>query len=216
VRRSFKAEILECERITEAEAKRVYRDLTRIHRLFGDTALIIAAARRDPRPVTRILDVGCGGGGVLRDIRTRLGVDVVGVDLRPPAHVDVPFPIHRADATSDPLPIADIAFCMYLAHHLRERDLIRLIRNVARSCRRFILLDLVRHRLPLALFRTVLAPFLSPIAVSDGAISIRRSYTPPELNRIAAIALAGTGAQFRHSIAPLYIRQTLDISYPRP
>lgn len=214
MRRSFETEILERDDVPEVEALAVYSDLTRIHRILGDTALIVGEIRRDPLPVTRILDIGCGRGGVLREIRNRLGIDVVGVDLRAPAHTGMPFKIHRANAIVDPLPVADIAFSMYLGHHLSESDLMRLISNVGRSCRRFILLDLVRHALPLALFRLFLAPLLSPIAAADGAVSIRRSYTPSELCRIANAALAETGAQFRHSIASLYIRQTLDISYP--
>ncbi len=108
---------------------------------------------------------------------------------------------------------ADIAFSMYLGHHLSEGELVRLIRNVGRSCRRFILLDLVRHRLPLAMFRPFVVPFVSTIAVADGQTSIRRSYTPAELRLLAKVALAGTGGRFRHSVAPFYIRQILDISY---
>lgn len=204
---------MESHSVPEPEAQRVYGDLTRIHRILGDTASLIAAVRRDPFPVKRILDIGCARGGVLRDIGKRLAVDLVGVDISPPASLDLPFPILRADAVLERLPEADIAFCMYLGHHLSESDLTKLIANVGRSCRRFILLDLVRHPLPLAMFRVFVAPFVSPITVADGGVSIRRSYTPRELGWIASKALAGTGAQFRHSVAPLYIRQTLDIAF---
>jgi hypothetical protein len=72
--------------------------------------------------------------------------------------------------------------------------------------------DLVRHPLPLTLFRLFLAPFLGPIAVADGQASIRRSYTAVELTRIAAEALNGDG-RFRHSVSLFYARQTLDIEY---
>ncbi len=209
--RSLEPEILERDGLPDEQVKRVYRDMTRVHRALGDSALIVSAVRRDPSPVRRILDVGCGRGGVLRYIRERLAVDVVGVDLRAPMRAD--FPIVRADATRDRLPRADIAFSMYLGHHLSEGELVRMIRNVGRSCRRFILLDLVRHRLPLAMFRLFVVPFVSAIAVADGQTSIRRSYTPAELRILAKIALAGTGGRFRQSVAPFYIRQILDISY---
>jgi hypothetical protein len=55
-----------------------------------------------------------------------------------------------------------------------------------------------------------------PIVATDGQRSIRRSYTPTELVRIACEALAGTRARFRHSTSPVYIRQILDITYWAP
>jgi hypothetical protein len=147
------------------------------------------------------------------DIRQKLPVDVVGVDIRPPKMADRPFPIWRADAVRDPLPQADVAFSMYLGHHLSEKDLVDLIRNVSRFCRRFILLDLVRHPLPLSLFRAFVAPFVSPIVGADGQTSIRRSFTRTEVERIVNEALAASNAVFQYSVAPLYIRQVVDISY---
>lgn len=213
VQQSFQAEILDGGNVPRVLVDQAYQDLTRIHRFLGDTHSVVAAVRRDPLPVRRILDIGCAHGGVLREIQHRLDVDAVGVDLCPPDQADTPFPILRADAIRDRLPAADVAFSMYMAHHLAPAELAGLIRNVGRSCRRFILLDLVRHRLPLILFRLFVAPLVSPIVVADGPLSIRRSYTPAELAQIAREGLAGTGARWKHSVAPLYIRQVLDISY---
>jgi len=104
---------------------------------------------------------------------------------------------------------------MHLGHHLSEPDVVDLIRNVGRFCRRFILLDLVRHPLPQALFRLFVAPFVCRIVAVDGQTSIRRSYTPAELRRITDFALAGSGGAFRQSVAPLYARQIIDIVYGR-
>ncbi len=196
-------------------ADRAFRDLTRIHRYLGDTAFIVNAIRRDPLPVRRVMDIGCGAGGVLHEIRRELKIETVGVDVWPRGTQDLRLPIVRADAVRDNLPRADLAFSMYLGHHLSECDVIDLIRNVGRFCRRFILLDLVRHPLPLALFRIFVAPFVSPIVVADGQVSIRRSYTRRELRGLTSEALAGSAAHFQHSVAPLYARQVIDISYMR-
>ena len=205
--RSLETEILDSETLPDAVVARAYRDLTRLHRVLGNTSALIRAIRRDPLPVTRVLDIGCGHGAVLAEIQERLEVEVIGVDLRPPA--DAPIPIVRLDAVTDRLPNADIAISVCLAHHLSETELVDLIRNTGRSCRRFILIDLVRHWLPLTLFRTFVAPFFSPVAIADGMLSVRRAYTAAELARIASLA----GVRFRHSVAPLYTRQTLDITY---
>jgi SAM-dependent methyltransferase len=213
MQRCFDSEILEQSDVPEPLVTRTYRELTRIHRLLGDTRAVVAALRRDPLPVRRVMDVGCGHGGVLAHVRKVLGVEVVGVDIRPPVAGQEAVPIILADATRDPLPAADVAFCMYLGHHLSDESLIALIRNVGRSCRRFILLDLVRHRLPLALFRCFVAPVTGPIVAADGRVSIRRSYTRSELKDLVGTALAGSGAHYRHFTAPLWVRQVADITY---
>src|SRR5690348_1361785 len=118
VRQSFETEILDRGGVPEHQVARAYRDLVCIHRFLGDTRAVISAARRNPVPVRCIMDIGCAAGGVLRHIQARLGVEAVGVDLNPPAKVDAPFPILRADAIRDPLPSADLAFSMYMVHHL--------------------------------------------------------------------------------------------------
>lgn len=211
--RENKPEILEQADVPETLVQRAYRDLAHIHHCLGDTRSIIRAIRRDPLPVNRILDVGCGTGLVLDEVGRTLGVDIIGADIRLHPSISAPVPIVQADALQDPLPPADIAFSMHLGHHLSEGGLVDLIRNVGRYCRRFILLDLVRHPLPLALFRMFVAPFVCSIDAEDGQRSIRRSYTPYELNRITASALADTAGVFRLSVASLYIRQVMDISY---
>ena len=213
MRQSSEIEILDEGNVPEHLVDRAYRDLTRIHRFLGDTRAIVAAIRRDPLPVRRVLDIGCARGGVLLHIQRRLAVDVVGVDRNPSSTPHPLFPIVQADAIQDRLPAADVAISMLLAHHLSPEGVATLIRNVGRTCRRFILLDLVRHPLPLTLFRLFVAPLVSRIVAADGCASIRRAYTPNELGRIAREALDGTGAQVRHSVAPFYVRQVLDISY---
>ena len=211
--RENETEILENNSVPEDLVERAYGDLARIHHWLGDTRFIVQAIRRDPLPVHRVLDIGCATGLVLEEVGRRIGVNVVGIDLNPHPSISAPVQILQADALCDALPYADVAFSMHLGHHLGEADLVALIRNVGRFCRRFILLDLVRHPLPLALFRFFVAPFICPIDAEDGQRSIRRAYTPFELQRLTAYALAGTAGSFRFSVAPLYARQVIDISY---
>lgn len=207
MQRICRPEILDGGNVPEAVAARAYRDLTRLHRILGNTARLERAIRRDPLAVRRVMDVGCGHGGVLAELRDGLDVEVVGVDLRPLR--SAPVPIVRADAVRDPLPRADVAYSLCMAHHLSAPEVAALICNVGRTCRRFLLVDLVRHPLPMALFRVFITPFFSALAVQDGMASIRRAYTPEEL---AAIARA-TGVRFEHSVSPIYASQTLDIGY---
>jgi hypothetical protein len=71
----------------------------------------------------------------------------------------------------------------------------------------------VRHRLPLALFRLFVEPFASEVVIQDGKTSFRRSYTAGELRQITAGALAGSAATFQHSVGPFCLRQIMDITY---
>jgi SAM-dependent methyltransferase len=166
-----------------------------------------------------VLDIGCGQGALLEEIRRRMSVEVVGFDLRPaPPHA--PVPIFQGNAVSDPLPAADVAVCVVMAHHLSEAEVAKLIQNVARSCDRLILLDLVRHPVPLLLFRLFVRPFLCRINGLDGQTSIRRAYTVREMRKIVDYALAGVATEsgrpvlrIEHSVAPLWIRQVVHISW---
>jgi SAM-dependent methyltransferase len=211
--REIHAELLECPELPERFVKEAYEDMARIHDWLGDTSALIRAIRRNPVAVRRILDVGCGTGLVLQQVGRKLGVEVVGVDIRPHPSISAPVPILRADAVRDPLPCADVAFSTCLCHHFDEGELELLFRNVGRYCGRFICLDLVRHPLPLALFRTFVAPLICAIDAVDGQRSIHRAYTPEEMRRIVGRAVTGTGSAFSVSVAPFYVRQVVDITY---
>ncbi len=213
MRRSREPEILDRGGIPEDQVALAYREVTRLHRLLGDTHAIVRAIRRDPLPVRRVLDIGCAHGGVSRDVQRALGVEVIGVDLSPPQRGKEPPRLIAANAACDALPEADVAFSMHTGHHLEEAELVALIRNVGRSCRRFLLMDLVRHPLPLALFSLFVAPFVSPITAADGRLSIRRACSSEELREIVSRAVITSGASFRHSVAPFWIRQLVDIRY---
>ena len=208
--RSTNPELLDDSQLPDDAVARAFRDLDRTHRWLGNNAEILRLLIQDPVPVRSVLDIGCGQGALLSHIRRRLGIEVAGFDLRPPP-LAAQVPIFTGNAIFDPLPKADVALAVCLAHHLSEADFVRLVQNVSRSCRRFIVLDLVRHRLPLVLFRTFLAPFLYRVNVIDGMTSIRRAYTPAEMRQLVGTALRGTGGRVKHTVAPFYIRQVADI-----
>jgi 2-polyprenyl-3-methyl-5-hydroxy-6-metoxy-1,4-benzoquinol methylase len=208
------AELLEDPSLPDAVVAESYRDLERVHRWLGNTSAILSRLR-DGSPggsIDSVLDIGCGQGALLQEIRRRLGVKVTGFDLRMPPEASA-VRILMGNAVVDPLPRADVALAVCMVHHLSDAEVVSLIRNVSRSCRRFIILDLVRHGLPLWLFRIFVAPFLGRLNVADGITSIRRAYTPSELRALVDTAVEGTGGRVSHTVAPLYIRQVIDISW---
>ena len=139
-------ELLDDPALPEQTVAAAYRDLARVNRWLGNTHAILARLRDSG--ASSVLDLGCGQGALLKDIHEKLGLRVTGLDLRP-APPDSPVPILSGNAVTDPLPRADVALAVLFAHHLTEAELIALIRNVSRSSRRLIILDLVRHWLKL-------------------------------------------------------------------
>ena len=220
--RSSQAELLDTEPVSEAALARAYRELSLVNRWLGNSAAVIRLLRTDVRAgsLLRVLDIGCGQGALLVEIREQLGAEVVGLDVRP-VPVGAPVPILCGNAITNALPEVDVTVCVLMAHHLTESELVGMIRNVARSSRRLIILDLVRHAVPLWLFRVFVAPWLGPINAADGVTSIRRAYTGGELDALVKRAL-GVGAKeaaFRkvaavqHTVAPFWIRQVVDIRW---
>jgi 2-polyprenyl-3-methyl-5-hydroxy-6-metoxy-1,4-benzoquinol methylase len=193
------------------ELARVHRDLRRIHKCLGTFPTIERFLKRDNLPVKRVLDLGCGDGALLEYLRSRMGVEVVGVDPKP-GHTEG-IPIVAADATCDRLPEADVAVSTLVAHHLTPEQNIAMIRNVARSCRRLLIQDLVRHPMPLALYTIFICPWIGRVAAQDGRQSVRRAFTPKEFAEMARTALEGTSATFEIDVSPLLSRQVVDIRF---
>ena len=211
--RSLELELLETEALAWDAVQLSYREMASIHHWLGNTASIVRLLRK--HPARRVLDIGCGQGALLATLKQKLGVEGVGVDLRPgPSSVEMP--IVQANAVTDALPAADVALCVATAHHMSEEELSGMIANVARSTSRFILLDLVRHPLPLLLFQCFVAPLLSSVSARDGITSIRRSYTAHEMDAIVAEGLRRAGREvksLRHTVGPLWIRQVVAIDW---
>jgi SAM-dependent methyltransferase len=203
MQRSQVPEIMDDPNCPEDVLQTGHRGLQRIHRLLGNTRFLIRALASDPHHVRRVMDIGCGRGGLLAQIRRRLPVETIGVDLRPSPGV------LRLNAVHDPLPEADVALAVYMLHHLDEADVVKLIRNVRRSCRRFIILETVRHPAPLWLYRIFIAPVVPKVNAVDGARSVERGFTVRELNGL--VRQAADGDPFRHSVGPLYTRQVVDM-----
>lgn len=183
----------------------VLKDLARVNRwTLAARPTLGFLARAVPRGGRlRLLDVGCGGGDMLRRIavwarRRGVAAALTGVDLNPHAA-----PAARA-ATDPALGIEyrtgdyeelaglgwDVIVSSLVAHHMDQAELVTFLRFMEAEARRgWLVNDLHRHRLAHLGF-----PLLARVAGlhrmvrEDGTLSIARSFRPGEWRTLLAAA----------------------------
>lgn len=235
-RRGDLEEIMDREDCDEKALERTYQAFVHINRWLSGWNLLYSrhlrpllkqeAARRElsrRAPETRddtirIVDVGCGGGDVLRYVVGRarrdglavtgLGVDPDGRAIRHARTVHsgpaVPKPMlsfqeGRLEDVTGPV---DVIISNHLLHHLDDEEVRALLaQSVERAAIACIHNDIARSWPALVLFQAVRPLFPRTFVGVDGTRSIQRSFTPGEL-----AALAGptwepvAGAPFRAAL----------------
>ncbi|MEX2585683.1 MAG: methyltransferase domain-containing protein [Balneolaceae bacterium] len=150
------------------------------------------------RPL-RILDIGCGGGDLCRNLsewakHASIGVDITGIDPDPrairysrsqPLPDNVRFLHCRATDLVHNEETFDVALSNHLLHHLEDFELITLCREAEKLTTGTVLFnDIRRSRTGYLLFGAI-APLLfrNSFIVRDGLTSIRRSFRLDELKK---------------------------------
>jgi ubiquinone/menaquinone biosynthesis C-methylase UbiE len=199
------------------------RDLRRVNRRFGGSALSLRALRAvtdGPRPFDgtrqlRVLDVGCGSADIPLAFTALDGpwasIHVTAVDSRPEIldaarRID-PRLAHRTDvelqvADGRSLPFADRAFdvahASLVLHHLGQTDAVGFLRELARvSTMGIVINDLERgaaNWLGTWLVLHVLSR--NPYTLHDGPLSVRRAFTSAEMRDLLQEAGLRPVAQF--------------------
>ena len=196
-------------------------DLRRVNRFLGGTRVALhhlaRLVRALGRPEVRVLDVATGSGDIplhvaawgrahgIRIHVTATDFHATTLDLaRRHTAADPDVTVEEADALA--LPYADGAFdfalCSTALHHFdRREDAIRVLHELDRVGRYgFVVNDLARSR-PALLGAKLLAATLwrrHPVTAHDGPLSVRRSYTPPELGALAADAGLANATVYAH------------------
>lgn len=182
------------------------RGLARLNRLSMSDRIVFRGIRElGPSPdagAWSVLDVATGSGDVpvslgRRAERAGVRLSIRACDASARAveaararaqRADAPVDFFVADALdTEPLPHADIVTCSLFLHHLENADAARLLRRMAASARRLLLVsDLRRCRRGMALARLV--PRLvtrSPVVHADAVRSVKAAFTMEELGRLA-------------------------------
>jgi 2-polyprenyl-3-methyl-5-hydroxy-6-metoxy-1,4-benzoquinol methylase len=161
------------------------------------------------RQLISILDVGSGGGGMLRKIskwaqRRGREVHLTGIDLNPWSKKsaesftprDMPIQYETCDIFSlDPARRADFIISSIFTHHLSDSEVVKFLQWMDRHATRgWFINDLHRHPLPFYFVRYAMHLLRAgPLVANDGPISVARAFTAADWRRL--IAKAGIPAE---------------------
>jgi 2-polyprenyl-3-methyl-5-hydroxy-6-metoxy-1,4-benzoquinol methylase len=207
--RSMQPELMDSESVDFAEFHQCLRQLTIVNvctlayrptlRWLGRTVRYTM-----PQDTVSVLDIGSGGGDMLRKIwkllqRRDLKADLTGVDLNPwskqSAEADTPAEMNIRYETANVFSLdqsrqSDFIISCNFTHHLTDAELVRFIKWMdSHAIRGWFINDLHRHPLPYYFVKTVfhLLP-LSRMMKSDGPISISRAFVAADWRRLLAEA----------------------------
>lgn len=189
---------------TSAQWSETLTDLARVNAYLGGWTALRTELDRLPKPPRRIVDVATGGADLPRRLLDYLadrGIAAVCTAVDRSARIlrlaqehnggrgDLSF--MKADARQ--LPFADRSFdlatCNLALHHFEPPEAIAVLRELARVAATVIVNDLRRSWVAWAFAR-----FAFPLLTSnrftrnDGPVSVRRAYTPRELEDLACRA----------------------------
>ncbi|MDE1155324.1 MAG: methyltransferase domain-containing protein [Acidobacteriaceae bacterium] len=179
------------------------RSLRRVNRWFLGYRPTMAWLKHLPRnrqePI-RILDVGSGGGDLLREIarwskRRGVAVELTGIDLNPhcarAAMESTPDELHISWVTGDAMEYRrlqriDIVVSSLTAHHLEDAEIVRLLRWLEETAQLgWFINDLERGEWSYRLFG--LLPWHSMVR-HDGPVSFRRAFRTEDWQNLLSAA----------------------------
>lgn len=233
MRRIHAPEHLDRSRLDEDELARALEEVAAVNRwLGGYRALRLHLRDLDGEVESlRVLDVGAGDAATLRHLRKRApdAWRFVGAEIHPQVATlagerirDVEgVELVRADGLRLPFPDRsfDAVLCTLTLHHFDDAGAVALVREMARVCRRRVVVNDLERSLPhylgaLLLARTVWRT--SPITRHDGPLSVRRSFTPDELRDIGRRAGLWDVRVSRHPLFRLVLEGGPAAAAPRP
>jgi ubiquinone/menaquinone biosynthesis C-methylase UbiE len=188
-------ELLDTDEGTPQEIATSLQDLRRLNQWFGGVHTMASLLRRvvKERHLKELswVDVAGGEGYVATQTQrtlARSGTITQPVILdRAPTHLGNAHPAVCGDATA--LPFRDNSFdavgCSLFLHHLEPEQIVRFAREGLRVARHaFLIHDLQRHPVHLALSYLGLPLYRSRLTRHDAIASVRRAYTVEEIREV--------------------------------
>jgi 2-polyprenyl-3-methyl-5-hydroxy-6-metoxy-1,4-benzoquinol methylase len=191
------------ERMDEADCdpeklQRTYAQFTQINRLLSEWGSLY---KKHLRPALQagastILDIGCGGGDVIRLLahyahRDGFSPTFLGIDPDPRAIAFAQAQSNISNTCFAQVDLAqitekyDILLSNHVLHHLKDAEIAPFCLACQRvATRQIVHNDICRDDLALALFPLVGGWFRGSYILEDGRRSIRRAFVPRELEAI--------------------------------
>jgi SAM-dependent methyltransferase len=203
--RSHELENLDKGSYTPAEYEGCIVELQRVNRWLGDASTLRGSLLKEVDDAGlrsfSILDVGAGSGELLRVAAQwaretdreslMIGLELNERSARAIGEESAALPeISGLRGDAFHLPFADKAFdyvmCSLFTHHFGDRQVIELLREMARTARHAIfVIDLNRNPVAYYFYTTIGRLFLhNRLIREDGALSILRSFKPEELQTL--------------------------------
>jgi ubiquinone/menaquinone biosynthesis C-methylase UbiE len=225
--RSNELEFIDTGDYTAEEYEGCLRELRRVNYFLGDVHALKKTLWREIENENfqsfSVLDVGAGSGELLRAIaglaQNKKDARLAGLELNARSaraileesknFAQEIFSV-RGDALV--LPFADASFdyviCSLFTHHFTDENVVKILSEMKRVARRKIfVIDLHRHALAYFLYTTLGRLFLyNRLIRHDGALSIRRSFRPEELEDLARRAKLENVSVERHFPFRLVLR----------
>ena len=199
-------ELLDSDAGTPREVEGSLKDLRMFNSWFGGVHTMASLLRRVARQrgLKDISWVDVAGGEGYVATRTQKSLARSGITARPvimdraPTHLANTHPAVCGDALA--LPFRDNSFdavgCSLFLHHLEPAEIVRFAREGLRVARHaFLIHDLQRHPLHLALGYLGMPLYRSRITRHDALASVRRAYTVEEVRKMLAPVTAANNIE---------------------
>jgi len=207
MRRTVATELLDSDLGTPEEIEASLADLRRINRYFGGVATACSMLQRvlehksqlldspDDGRCFLLLDVGSGAGYVPLAVAHQLRTQAVKLRLvlvdRSSRHLPRSSCSSAVSVAADALALpfgdrcVDVVSCALFAHHLEPDEIVCFVNEALRVARSAVLInDLRRSWLHLAAVYAGFPLYRSRLTRHDAPASVRRAYTPDELEAI--------------------------------
>lgn len=201
--RSYEPEIMDDLEMEGEELASTLRQIAMVNSYLGGTNVVLAALKKMlreqklDRPI-KIIDLGCGGGEILRKIadwgrKKGIAFELIGIDANAfivdyaakhsEAYPEIQFKQLNVFAEDFANLEYDIVLCSLFLHHFTNEEIVDLLQKMRNSARLGLVInDLQRSALAYRLFNFITRLLgASKMVRLDGLLSIRRAFRRADL-----------------------------------